>query len=229
MAAGVGKVVAVVAATGQTGRHAVDLLVERGDRPIAIGRSEGKLAELFRKHGDKVQLRVAEMHDAPALTKALEGADAVITTSGLDVGLSMFSTDVYTTTARNVTAAMETHGIRKLVFMGTAVNTQPEDVVDRWDWVHWRVTRSILGRPITDQEEALEELRRHSATIDWVYVRPGELHNGPGGADLLDGFMGRGDIPRTLRPISRRDVAKFLVDQVNSDRLVHTAHAITPK
>jgi uncharacterized protein YbjT (DUF2867 family) len=217
----------VVAASGMTGRHVVDHLVERGDRPIAIGRNPAKMAELFGKYDKKVEIRIAEMHDLPALTKALEGAEAVVTTCGLDVGFGMFSTDIYTTTATNVTTAMESLGIRRLVFMGTVATIVPGDkFAPSHEWMV-SLLRPVLGRPISDQNEALEILRRHSDKVDWTYVRPGTLTDGPGGEELLAGVPGV-SIGQP-KPIARRDVAKFLVDQIAADTHVHDTPTITPK
>ncbi len=217
---------AVVAATGRTGLWAVEHLRSRGVSVIAIGRSRGKLEELFGgKEG--VEIRVAEMHDAAALERALTGATVVLATAGYILGSG--ATDIYTTTARNVTATMEKLGIRRLVWMGSSGVFQPEDRPPAaFSCLLCFFRYAVCGGAIMDdQSEALDILREHSATVDWVYVRPDTLTDGEGGEALVHGFMGR-DIE--LRPIARKDVARFMVEQALDPHgaLVHQAHCIAP-
>jgi short subunit dehydrogenase-like uncharacterized protein len=73
--------VAVVGATGHTGRFVVAELLRRGITPIAIARDEKKLATaVFPRHG--VYRRHATVGDTAALDRALRGADAVINCAG---------------------------------------------------------------------------------------------------------------------------------------------------
>lgn len=65
--------VAVVGATGMTGRHVVGALVARGHAVVATGRDPAKLAAL----GDGIEWRIGDFDRPETLPKALAGADAV--------------------------------------------------------------------------------------------------------------------------------------------------------
>ena len=67
--------ITVMGATGNTGKKITEALLKAGERVRALGRSEGKLAELKRS-GAKV---LADTNDAAFLTNAFRGATAVYT------------------------------------------------------------------------------------------------------------------------------------------------------
>ena len=72
--------VAVIGATGRTGRFVIADLLRRGITPIAIARNAAALeAETF---DSKVIRRQAAVDDAKSLDRALEGAQAVINVAG---------------------------------------------------------------------------------------------------------------------------------------------------
>jgi saccharopine dehydrogenase-like protein len=73
--------VAVVGATGHTGRFVAAELAAQGSAPILIGRDAAKLAELADRHA-RTATRVAAMGDPASLDEALVGARAVINCAG---------------------------------------------------------------------------------------------------------------------------------------------------
>lgn len=70
--------VAVVGASGKTGRHLVARLVTEDMRVIAVGRSPERLA---RYSDPRAERRVATFEEPSALRAALDGADVVINTA----------------------------------------------------------------------------------------------------------------------------------------------------
>lgn len=70
--------VAVLGASGKTGRHLVARLAAEGTRVIAVGRSPERLARFADPRAER---RLAVFDDAAALRAALAGADAVVNTA----------------------------------------------------------------------------------------------------------------------------------------------------
>jgi uncharacterized protein YbjT (DUF2867 family) len=68
--------IAVMGATGHTGKKITETLLEAGEKIRALGRSESKLAELKRMGAEVL---AGDTNDATFLTKAFHGADAVYT------------------------------------------------------------------------------------------------------------------------------------------------------
>lgn len=73
------KTIAVTGATGFLGRYFVRELHEQGAKVVAVVRSPGKVPELKR---DGIELRVADLADSAALSRAFAGCDAVIANAG---------------------------------------------------------------------------------------------------------------------------------------------------
>jgi len=73
--------VAIVGATGVTGAFAFDEAQRRGLSPVAVGRNAAKLEQFLKVRGlPGDRLRIADVHDTPALRRALSGVSVVIST-----------------------------------------------------------------------------------------------------------------------------------------------------
>lgn len=110
--------VAVTGATGFLGEYLVAALRARGAHPIAVVRNREK-AERLLPHG--VEIRVADLGDTPALTRAFQGVDAVIANAAVisfrDPALTM-RTNVEGT--RNVFAAIASAGVRRAIHISSS-------------------------------------------------------------------------------------------------------------
>ena len=71
--------IAVVGATGNTGRAVVKELTRIGQAPICVVRNPDKAREVLDEHARTV---VAELTDRPALAKALEGVNSIFVVTG---------------------------------------------------------------------------------------------------------------------------------------------------
>ncbi|MEE2045741.1 saccharopine dehydrogenase NADP-binding domain-containing protein [Nocardiopsis tropica] len=78
---GSGFAVAVVGASGHTGRFVAAELRRRGHTPVLVGRDAGRLRDLRASHPGS-PARAASMDDPASLDGALEGADAVVNCAG---------------------------------------------------------------------------------------------------------------------------------------------------
>jgi len=75
--------IAVVGATGFTGRLIVRVLIERGHRPVAIIRDQARLLKVYPEDViDRIDVRIADVTDAHALRRALADVAVVIATAG---------------------------------------------------------------------------------------------------------------------------------------------------
>ncbi|MFD3683258.1 saccharopine dehydrogenase family protein [Nocardiopsis sp. NPDC058631] len=76
-----GHTVAVVGASGHTGRFVAAELRDRGHTPVLVGRDAGRLRKSGAAHPG-APMRTASMDDPLSLDRALEGADAVVNCAG---------------------------------------------------------------------------------------------------------------------------------------------------
>jgi putative NADH-flavin reductase len=100
--------IAVVGATGRTGRQVVEQALARGDDVIAVARHPETLAP----RGSGAAVVAADVLDRAAVAGALAGAGAVV--SALGIGASRQPTAVYSEGTANILHAIGAHGITKL-------------------------------------------------------------------------------------------------------------------
>ena len=102
----------ILGATGKTGRLLVDQAIGRGHEVVAYVRRPDAL-------DDRPGLRVVggELTDEPALTAALDGADAVLCAIGPTGVTGLIGADLMQTTLPVISAAMAAAGVRRLILL----------------------------------------------------------------------------------------------------------------
>jgi NAD(P)H dehydrogenase (quinone) len=137
--------IAVVGATGNTGRAVVKELKALGQNPVCVVRNADKAREVL---GAGARIAVAELTDPAALEKALAGIDSVFVVTGHNPGM--------VEQQNNVLEAALKGGAKYLVRVagGRAV-AKPD-------------SESVVGRG----HAAIEE-RLRGTGIKWVILRPG--------------------------------------------------------
>lgn len=118
--------VAVTGATGFIGRYLVEGLLTRGARVRAVVRRPEAARALF---GTRAEIRRADLADEGSLTRAFEGAQAVVSNAAL---ISVAARDRAALVEANVSGvertyrAIATAGVRRAVHMSTAVAYVPK-------------------------------------------------------------------------------------------------------
>jgi NAD(P)H dehydrogenase (quinone) len=137
--------IAVVGATGNTGRAVVKELKQLGQNPVCIVRNAEKAREVL---GADAKIAVAELTDRAALEKALQGATSVFVVTGHNPQMAEQQNNV-------LDAALQA-GVKHLVRVSGGRAVVGKDA------------ESVVGRG----HYAIEEKLRNSG-IGWVILRPG--------------------------------------------------------
>jgi NAD(P)H dehydrogenase (quinone) len=137
--------VAVVGATGNTGRAVVKELRGLGENPVCVVRNADKAREVL---GADARTAIAELSDRPALEKALAGVKSVFVVTGHNPGM--------VEQQNNVLDAALAAGAKYLVRVGGGRTVAKAD------------SESVVGRG----HAAIEE-RLGSSDIGCVILRPG--------------------------------------------------------
>jgi putative NADH-flavin reductase len=194
----------ILGATGRTGSLLVDQAIARGHTVVAYVRRPEALTE-------RKRLRVVggELTDEPALTSALDGADAVLAAIGPTGVSGLVGADLMQRTLPVVSAAMGAAGVHRLVLLsawGVGATAASGSLVAK---VAWRTAvRSLY------HDKEIAEAALGATGLDVTTVYPVALINGPtrGGAVVRDvATVSHVDgMPR----VSRADVATAMLDAV---------------
>lgn len=188
--------IVIFGANGQTGRLLTRCVLDAGHDAVAVTRRPADFP--FARPG--LTVVGADVRDASSIAGALDGADAVLSTLG--VPFSMRSIDTYSTGVRNITAAMQQTGVRRLVVVSSTGAYHYPNRVDTpfaLRIVEPVITRTI-GKSTYDDQRRTETIVRASG-LDWTIVRASGLFDLPaptnyvaGEVEPVGGFTARIDL-----------------------------------
>jgi putative NADH-flavin reductase len=207
--------IVVFGASGATGRLLVRQGLDRDHQVTAFVRDPAKLdvahARLTVVQGD--------VGDAPAVARAVEGQEAVLSTLG--VGRPLRHDPTVIRGVGHVVRAMESAGVRRLVYLSTVgVRESRADA--------GLMIRLFAAGPIRQEvrdHEAKEDLVRASP-LEWTIVRAPLLTNGSGKGVYRSGedVAARSPLPS----LARADVADFMLRQLDDASFVRRTPRLMP-
>src|SRR5213083_2617926 len=191
---GIVKVV-IFGATGQTGRLLTERADANGHQVTAFVRDPARMD----LPGGSARVIQGDVLDSAAVDRAVAGQEAVLVALG--TATRRGSPQVLPQGIRHILAAMERHGVRRIVVLSAA--------------------RMFLPGVYREHSAMLEDLRTRN--LDWIAVRPVILTNGPWTGRYRVVTEG---IPRGGYRISRSDVADFMIRQLTGEEFVRKMPAI---
>lgn len=204
----------VLGATGATGRLIVGKAIAKGYEVVALVRSKAKAADLADS-----ELIEGDARDPAALTRAIAGCDAAV--SSLGTAMSPFKeVTLLSTATRELVGVMEQQNIRRLVCI---TGLGAGDSRGHGGFFFDRLFLPLMLRRVYEDKDRQENAIRAS-TLDWTIVRPTVLNDKParGGIKALTDLSGvHGGT------IARSDVAAFVVQQLAVDSWLRKAPLIT--
>ncbi len=207
----------IFGANGPTGRLLTGLALDAGHRVVAVTRHR----EDFPIRHPLLSVAAADVHDAPAVTEAVRGSDAVLSSLGVPYGRAPIN--VYSAGAANIVDAMREHDVARLVVVSSSA-TEPHHHADAGFLLN-RVLQPLisatLGRTTYADMRRMETLVRAS-DLDWTILRPSGLFDlpEPTGYRLYEN-----EAPGAFT--ARIDLATCLLDEATDDRHVRTIQAVT--
>jgi putative NADH-flavin reductase len=112
--------IAVFGATGKVGRHLVDQALDRGDEVTVFVRDASKLTTQQR---ERLKVMQGDVLAPKVVEQAVVGTRAVLSALG---HTKTSSKDVLTEGIKNIVAAMNEHGVRRLVSLTGAGSETPK-------------------------------------------------------------------------------------------------------
>ncbi|MBM7112692.1 NAD(P)-dependent oxidoreductase [Archangium primigenium] len=193
--------IAILGATGRTGRQLVRQALDRGHAVVALARRPESLAGLSAPGLEVVR---ADVFDPPSLQAAVRGADVLVSGLGLTKGDARGTLEAGARAVRDA-------GARRVVWLG-ALGTG--DSRQAGGPLVSALLPLVLGAELPDKVRADDLVRAAGASV----IHAGPLGNGParGGGRLVPVAGLRA---RLLPPgISRADLAALMLDEAESPR-----------
>lgn len=196
----------ILGAGGKTGRLVVAAAVRAGHDVTALVREPASF-------DGAVRVVVGDATDTAAVTGALAGQAAVIDAIGGKVPYR--DTGVETATARVLVEAMRATGVRRLIAVSALGIGDSGDHAPFW---YEHVLLPTMLRGVRADKGGMERTVTGAPDLDVTLVRPGLLSDA---ADAPPLRVITGDDKASST--TRADLARFLVEQVESDRYVGQA------
>lgn len=209
--------VTVFGGTGAIGRLVIGQLLDQGHHVTTYVRDPAKLD----RTDEDLRVVEGQLGDAAAVRETVRGSDAVISALGPSLQRGVVGTPVATGT-RNIIAAMHQEEVRRYVGLATPSVPDPRD------------GRTLKGRVIPLMARvmfphALEEL--HGMTdavmesgLDWTLARITNPVSKPARDTVRAGYLGHDNVGWAM---SRADIARFLVGQLEDTTYLQAAPAIS--
>lgn len=153
--------------------------------------------------------------DPDAVKHAVSGQDAVLDALGGKAPWK--STGMEPDAARNIIAAMTQSGVRRLIVVSAMGAGDSAELLN--PFYEYIVVPTLL-RGSTQDKNAAEAKLSAARDLDWTVVRPAPLTDEVPGGPVQLFEPGEG---KTAHKASRASVARFMVDQLESDRYIRKA------
>lgn len=198
----------IFGSTGGTGRELVRQALSRGHDVTAFARHPTELDH------QGVTVVPGDVTDAAAVRAAVPGHDAVLCAIGAP---ALVRTTVRTDGTRNIVAAMQDAGVRRLVCQ-SSLGVGDSLAVPMPLYVKL-LFPLVLRRTFADHE-GQEHLVRQS-TLDWTIIRPTKMVDGERTGVYRSGLT---DTKEKVKvKVSRADVADFMLRQLTDDSYLRLA------
>jgi putative NADH-flavin reductase len=195
--------ITVFGATGRTGRHVLAQGARRGHQMTAFARRQA-----LDDHAPLAAAVQGDARDPDAVRKAVDGADAVISTIA---GAVRNDPHRLADTAQVITQAMADLGVRRLVV------TSAYPIIVEDPPLPMRILRRLLAASYADGAQMERVVT--SSGLDWTIVRLNRLTNKPADGRV---HISRGPLAKP-RGITRAGAAATLLDIAEDATLARTA------
>ena len=204
----------IFGATGGTGRQLVEQALAAGHQVVAFVRDPSRLT---RRH-ERLTIIHGQLTDQAAIEHAVLGADVIISALGPRRDTRDKS---ITRGTENILAAMNKHGVRRLVVTSTPSARDPNDRPDFKFKLAVSLIQLIARGAYEDIVNAAQVVR--TSDRDWTIVRVSMLVDAP-----KTGVVKVGHVNKEMgMRITRADLAEFMLQQVQDSTYLRQAPAIS--
>lgn len=199
----------VIGATGSVGRLVVEEALTRGHHVAALVRRPEKLGSV----ASRVRTIAGDALDRVAVSRALDAQNAVVSVLGAG---NVRRTTLFSESTKILLDAMTDRGVRRLVCV-TGVGAG--ETKGHGGFLYDRILYPLFTKGIYADKDVQEALIRQSG-LEWTIVRPASFRTRTPSGPLRAVAHVEGV---TLRKVSRLEVARFLLDELEQNRFMRQA------
>lgn len=212
----------LLGATGRTGKWILQEALAQGHTVHALVRNRNKIDTTH----ERLIIFEGLPTDKDSLQKAVDGCEAVISAlnisrvsdfpwSGLRTPLQFLSD-----TMRVLIPACENASVHRIIVCSAwGVAETRKDIPA---WFRWLIDHSNIGPAYADHER--QEKLLQNSSLEWTIVRPAGLVNGRKDKPVIASIDNH---PRPGLIISRKNLARFMTDQLVSRSYIRTAIVVS--
>lgn len=200
--------VIVFGASGGTGHHLVEQALESSLEVTAFVRKPEKLGI---KHTN-LNVFQGDVMNAEQVEQATAGQEAVLSTLGPTHPPVPGMMEI---AAINIVAAMEKHGIKRLISTTGGGVRAPQDQPKLFDHIMKGLLTLMAGSVLKDSEANVNIIR--ASNLDWTIVRFPRLIDGERTGNYRVGYIGKDSGSQ----ISRADGADFILKELKRCEYLH--------
>jgi putative NADH-flavin reductase len=197
----------IFGASGRTGLPLIEQALAAGHTVTAFVRDPAKLPITH----ERLTVVQGDAADPSAVVRAVAGADAVLSALG---HTKNSPADMQTAATRNIIAAMQQHGVKRLVSLTGGGVRAPQDQPKFFDHFIRFALATISGKVLRDAVAHAELIQ--ASNLEWVIVRGPMLTDGPRTGAYKVGWVGLDAKPQ----VARADVADFMLKQATDTAYV---------
>jgi putative NADH-flavin reductase len=199
--------IVVFGASGGTGIEIVRQGLAAGHEVTAFVRTPAKL----NIENPKLTLFQGDVLDAAAVEQAVAGQEAVISALG---PTRPAAPGMMETAARNIVAAMDKAGVRRLISTTGAGVRDPRDQPKLIDHLMKGLLTLLAGSVLKDSAANVEIIR--ASDLDWTIVRYPRLLDGPRTGNYRVGYVGQDSGSQ----LARADGADFVLKELAEGKYI---------
>ncbi len=206
--------IVIFGASGGTGLEIVRQALDAGHDVTAFVRNPARVSI---QH-PKLRLVTGDVTDSAAVERAVSGQDAVLSALG---PTRPPVPGMMENAAKNIVAAMQKAGVRRLISTTGAGVRDPQDQPRLVDHIIKGLLTLLAGEILKDSAANVAVLR--ASGLDWTVVRYPHLTNGPHTGKYRVGYIGRDSGSQ----LSRANGADFVLKELAEARYIHQMPVIS--
>lgn len=200
------KTIALFGASGKTGQQFLTVALAKGYRVKALVRTPAKLTAQ-----PNLEILPGDVLNAADVARTVQGSDLVVSLFGHVKGSPEW---LQTDGTRNIVAAMQQHGVRKIISLSGGGLPYAEDKPKLPDHLIRGIMKLVVPKVLNDAIRHAEVLKE--SDLDWIIVRGPRLTDEPRHGQYRVGWVG----VNASTKVGRADLADYILTQVEDDAMV---------